>query len=65
MGVNESVDVGEYELGFFAQSLATMVWALQIGAIPLVVVCFSFWWAREEKPFTMDEEIPLEAELIE
>ena len=43
MWVNESVDVGEYELGFFAQSLATLVWALQIGAIPLVVICFAFW----------------------
>jgi hypothetical protein len=63
--VNESVDVGDYELGFFAQSMATIVWAFQIGIIPLVVVCFSFWWAREEKPFSMEEEIPLDAEILE
>jgi hypothetical protein len=63
--VNESVDVGDYEVGFFAQSVATLIWAFQIGIVPLVVVCFSFWWAREEKPFTMDEEIPLDAELVD
>ena len=63
--VNESVDVGDYEVGFFAQSVATLIWAFQIGIVPLVVVCFAFWWSREEKPFAMDEEIPLEAELIE
>ena len=65
MWVNESVDVGEYELGFFAQSLATLVWALQIGAIPLVVICFAFWWAREEMPLEIHEEILLEAELLD
>jgi hypothetical protein len=52
-------------VGFFAQSVATLIWAFQIGIVPLVVVCFSFWWAREEKPFTMDEEIPLDAELVD
>jgi len=63
--VNESVDVGDYEVGFFAQSVANLIWAFQIGIVPLVVVCFAFWWSREEKPFTMDEEIPLDAEIIE
>jgi len=62
--VNESVDVGNYEVGFFAQSLETLVWALQAGAIPLFVIGFAFWWSREEKPFDL-EEIPLEAEILD
>jgi len=63
--VNESVDVGEYELGFFAQSLATLIWALQIGAIPLIVIGVAFWWSREEMPLEIHEEILLEAELLD
>ncbi|MBT4982375.1 MAG: hypothetical protein HOM85_04865, partial [Euryarchaeota archaeon] len=62
--VNESVDVGDYETGFFAQSMASLVWAMQVGAIPLFVIGFAFWWSREEKPFYLVDEIPLEAELI-
>jgi hypothetical protein len=38
---------------------------LQVGAIPLFVIGFAFWWSREEKPFGIDEEMPLDAELIE
>tara|TARA_X000001036_G_scaffold383880_1_gene377546 strand:+ start:1459 stop:2871 length:1413 start_codon:yes stop_codon:yes gene_type:complete len=63
--VNESVDVGEYELGFFAQSMATLIWALQIGAIPLIVIGVAFWWSREEMPLEIHEEILLEAELLD
>jgi len=63
--VNESVDVGDYEVGFFAQSMETMVWALQAGAIPIFVIGFVFWWSREEKPLELSEDIPLDAELID
>jgi hypothetical protein len=45
--------------------MATMVWALQAGAIPIFVIGFVFWWSREEKPLELFEDIPLEAELIE
>ncbi len=63
--VNESVNVGDYELSFFAQTTQTMIWALQAGIIPLVVIGFAFWWSREDKPLEMEEEIPLEAELLD
>jgi hypothetical protein len=63
--VNESVDVGDYDVGFFAQSIASLVWALQVGAIPLFVIGFVFWWSREEKTFYIVDETLLDAELIE
>jgi len=63
--VNESVDVAPSSDGFFTQSMETIVWVLQAGAVPLFVIAFAFWWSREEKPFDMNEEIPLEAELID
>ena len=63
--MNESVNVGDYELSFFAQTTQTMIWALQAGIIPLVVIGFAFWWSREDKPLEIEEEIPLEAELLD
>ena len=63
--VNESVDVQPYSPDLFSQSMETIVWILQVGTIPLFVIAFAFWWSREEKPFVMNEEIPLEADLID
>ena len=63
--VNESVEVGDYEVGFLAQSMATLVWVLQAGAVPLFVIGFAFWWSRKEEPLELITEMPLEAELIE
>jgi len=63
--VNESVDVKPSSPDLFSQSLETIVWILQVGTIPLFVIAFAFWWSREEKPFEMNEQIPLEAELID
>ena len=63
--VNESVDVAPSSDDFFTQSMETIVWVLQAGAVPLFVIAFAFWWSREEKPSDMNEEIPLEAELID
>ena len=49
----------------FSESVETLLWILQAGAIPIFVVAFAFWWSREEKPFDLDDEAPLEAELLE
>ena len=61
----ESVVVNPSSPDLFSQSMDTIVWILQVGSIPLLVIAFAFWWSREEKPFDMNEEIPLEAELID
>ena len=63
--VNESVDISPETQSFFSKSIETIVWIMQAGAIPLFVIAFAFWWSREETPFDLDDEIPLEAELIE
>ena len=63
--VNESVDQSPEASTFFSESVETLLWILQAGAIPIFVVAFAFWWSREEKPFDLDEEVPLEAELVE
>ena len=63
--VNESVDQSPEVSTFFSESVETLLWILQAGAIPIFVVAFAFWWSREEKPFDLDEEVPLEAELVE
>jgi hypothetical protein len=42
-----------------------ILWIAQAVSIPLIVVAFAFWWSREDKPLVLDEEEPLEAELIE
>ncbi len=63
--VNESVSISPSTTSFFSQSVETLVWVLQAGAVPLFVVAFAFWWSREEKPFDLEDESPLEAELLE
>ena len=63
--VNESVDLSPTETSFLTHSIETLIWIFQAGAIPLFVIAFAFWWSREEKPFDLDEEAVLEAELIE
>ena len=63
--VNESVGISPETQSFFSKSIETIVWIMQAGAIPLFVIAFAFWWSREETPFDLDDEIPLEAELIE
>ena len=63
--VNESVDLNPQVTTLFSESVETLLWILQAGAIPVFVVAFAFWWSREEKPFDLDEEVPLEAELLE
>ena len=63
--VNESVDRSPEVSTLFSESVETLLWILQAGAIPIFVVAFAFWWSREEKPFDLDDEAPLEAELVE
>ena len=63
--VNESVDRSPEVTTLFSESVETLLWILQAGAIPIFVVAFAFWWSREEKPFDLDDEVPLEAELLE
>ena len=63
--VNESVDISPYTKSLFEHSIEMMIWVIQAGAIPIIVVAFAVWWSREEKPFDIDDETPLEAELIE
>ena len=63
--VNESVDINSELSTMFSEHVETMLWILQAGAIPIFVVAFAFWWSREEKPFDLDDEVPLEAELLE
>ena len=63
--VNESVSISPSTTSFFSQSVETLVWVLQAGAVPLFVVAFAFWWSREEKPFDLEDDSPLEAELLE
>ena len=62
--VNESVDIDPSKASFLTQSVATLVWILQVGAIPLFVVAFAFWWSRKENPLELDDEIH-EAILVE
>ena len=62
--VNESVDINPSTASFLTQSVATLVWILQVGAIPLFVVAFAFWWSRKENPLELDDEIQ-EAILVE
>ena len=63
--VNESVSINPSTTSLFSQSVETLVWVLQAGAVPLFVVAFAFWWSREEKPFDLEDDSPLEAELLE
>ena len=63
--VNESVSMSPSTASFLSQSVETLVWVLQAGAVPLFVVAFAFWWSREEKPFDLEDDAPLEAELLE
>ena len=63
--VNESVELSPTETSFLTHSIETLIWIFQAGAIPIFVIAFAFWWSREEKPFDLDEEAVLEAELIE
>ena len=63
--VNESVDINSEFSTMFSEHVETMMWILQAGAIPIFVVAFAFWWSREEKPLDLDDEVPLEAELLE
>ena len=63
--VNESVSMSPSTTSFLSQSVETLVWVLQAGAVPLFVVAFAFWWSREEKPFDLEDDSPLEAELLE
>ena len=63
--VNESVSMSPSTTSFLSQSVETLVWVLQAGAVPLFVVAFAFWWSREEKPFDLEDDAPLEAELLE
>ncbi len=63
--VNESVNLNPQVTTLLSESVEILLWILQAGAIPVFVVAFAFWWSREEKPFDLDEETPLEAELLE
>ena len=63
--VNESVGMSPSTTSFLSQSVEMLVWVLQAGAVPLFVVAFAFWWSREEKPFDLEDDAPLEAELLE
>ena len=63
--MNESVNLNPQVTTLLSESVETLLWILQAGAIPVFVVAFAFWWSREEKPFDLDEETPLEAELLE
>jgi len=63
--VNESVEVSPYSKSLLDHSIELLIWVIQAGAIPIVVIAFAVWWSREEKPFDIDDEVPLEAELIE
>ena len=63
--VNESVSMSPSTTSFLSQSVETLVWVLQAGAVPLFVVAFAFWWSREDKPFELEDDAPLEAELLE
>ena len=63
--VNESVDISPYSKSLFDHSVEMILWIAQAVSIPLIVVAFAFWWSREDKPFGLDEDEPLEAELIE
>ena len=63
--VNESVSMSPSTTSFLSQSVETLVWVLQAGAVPLFVVAFAFWWSREDKPFDLEDDAPLEAELLE
>jgi hypothetical protein len=63
--VNESVAITPEVKSLFSEHVETVLWILQAGAIPVFVVAFAFWWSREEKPFDLGDEVPLEAELVE
>ena len=63
--VNESVSMSPSTTSFLSQSVETLVWVLQAGAVPLFVVAFAFWWSREDKPLELEDDAPLEAELLE
>ena len=45
--VNESVDINSELSTLFSESVETLLWILQAGAIPIFVVAFAFWWSRE------------------
>ena len=62
--VNESVDISWLKISSLSKSVTTLLWALQIGAIPLFVLGFAFWWSRKENPLQLDDEIQ-EAILVE
>ena len=63
--VNESVELSPYSKSLFDHSIEMLLWIAQAGAIPIIVVAFAFWWSREEKPFDIEDEAVLEAEIIE
>ena len=63
--VNESVELSPYSKSLFDHSIEMLFWIAQVGAIPIIVVAFAFWWSREEKPFDIEDEAVLEAEIIE
>jgi hypothetical protein len=63
--VNESVELSPYSKSLFDHSIEVLIWIAQAGAIPIIVVAFAFWWSREEKPFDIEDEAVLEAEIIE
>ena len=63
--VNETVELSTLEVYSFSNSDITLLWILQFGALPLFVICFAFWWSREEKPFQLGNAEPLDAELVD
>ena len=63
--VNESVEISPYSKSLFDHSIELLIWVIKAGAIPIIVVAFAVWWSREDKPFYIDDEAVLEAEIIE
>ena len=59
------MELSTLEVYSFSNSDITLLWILQIGALPLFVICFAFWWSREEKPFQLGDAEPLDAELVD
>ena len=63
--VNESVEISPYSKSLFDHSIELLIWVIKAGAIPIIVVAFAVWWSREDKPFYIDDEAVLDAEIIE
>ena len=63
--VNETIDIAKLKSYTTSSSLTNLIWAMQVGAIPLSALAFAFWWSREEKPLEILDNSILEAELLD